>query len=153
MQQRPNRCANACVGGGNDLMPCSNDGQCPGGFCQVGSCRVNGADTDSCQEGFCPSGPNNGGCSVHEFKNCLTNNDCHVPACSFCDAGETCAFRPSQCFVNSGIERRGSAGPTDRTTVAAFCLPQTNNSTINITAGVAGPGAITQPTTLYNTGF
>jgi len=152
VQQRPNPCADACVDGTNDLMPCSNDTQCPGGFCQVGSCRPNMSDPDSCGEGFCPAGPSNGNCSITTYKQCLSNSECQA-GCPFCQPGETCLFTPSQCFVNSGIERCGMSGVPDRTTVAVFCLPKTNNSTINITAGVAGPGAITQPTTLYNTGL
>ncbi len=150
--QKPNRCNSACVGGSHDMLPCSTDASCPGGFCQAASCRVNPADTDSCQEGFCPAGPSDGACSVHAFKSCTRDADCQGASCPFCNAGETCMFSPAQCFVNSGIVRCGSPGVPDRVTASTFCIAATHASAVDGTAGLPGPGALTQPITTVDTG-
>lgn len=154
--QKPNGCNNACLGGANDSAPCTDDSECdpPNGFCHVADCRVNPSDTGSAQEGLCTTGPDDGRCSLHPFKGCITNTDCTPGGgCPFCSPGETCTPVRRQCFVNPTIVRQGFPGVPDRTTAATFCLSQTNQAAVNSVAGLSGPGAITNPTTVTNVGF
>lgn len=152
--QRPNGCDPACLGGPNDANPCSDDSECPGGgFCHIADCRLNLSDTDSSQEGLCTVGPFDGVCSTHTFKTCEIDSDCADPECAFCDLGETCVQVQRNCFVNPTISRSGTPGTPDRVSAAIFCIQGTSSSPVNGTAGLPGPGAITQPATTIETGF
>jgi hypothetical protein len=178
--EQPNACLAACRGGGNDLVPCSVDSECPGGFCQQASCRLNVADTDSVQEGYCPGGPVSGLCSFSTWKGCTTNDgcrllcvggpsaglqclvnsDCASPGtctggCQACkhDNSETCVFKNRECFVNEGIVRTGSPGVPERVSASQFCISATSSAAVNNTAGIPGPGALTQPAATEVTGF
>jgi hypothetical protein len=153
--QKPNSCNPACRGGANEGLLCGNDTDCPGGFCQNASCRPNMSDTDSFEEGVCPSGPSQGLCSVHYFKSCQSDAECAAPFCPTCDPGETCITSLRQCFVNSGIRRAGAPGVPDRTTAAIFCIAGIGGlgTSVSQTAGLPGPGAITTPTTTLTIGF
>ncbi len=151
--QQPNACNDACVGGANDMLPCGTDAQCPGGFCQAGSCRVNPADGDSVQEGFCPAGPTSGSCSITRYKACTSNGDCQGANCTFCQPGETCVTKFRECFVNGGIVRTGAPGVPNKTNATIFCIAPTLSAAINAVAGLPGPGAITNPATSIELGF
>jgi len=155
--QQPNQCDPACFGGTNDMAACSDDSECPGGFCHIGDCRVNPSDTDSSQEGLCTVGPSDGRCSVHPFRQCQDNSWCSpIPGpnyCPFCDSGETCIQTPRECFVSPTINRNGVAGTPDRVSAAIFCIAPTGNPAVDNTAGLPGPGAITQPATTIEVGF
>jgi hypothetical protein len=155
--QVPNACDHACRGGTNDAAPCADDSECPGGFCHDKDCRVNPSDTDSTQEGLCTVGPFDGNCSVHPFRGCQDDSWCSpVPGlnyCPFCDPGETCVQVQRQCFVNPTMTRSGSPGTPDRVSAAIFCIAGTNSGPVNATAGLPGPGAITQPATTIEVGF
>jgi hypothetical protein len=155
LQEQPNPCLAACRGGGNDMLPCSVDSECPGGFCQQASCRYNPADTDSVQEGICVAGPTFGTCSVTTIKSCSSDANCKRPVCGFCKADntETCILNNRNCFVNEGIVRTGTVGTPDRVVVSQFCITQTGASAVNSTAGLPGPGALTQPATTETTGL
>ena len=161
--QQPNACGAACVStGADDKNSCTSDAQCPTGFCHPADCRVDPSDTDSVQEGRCTVGPTDGRCSATRYKPCSLsgpnpNLECRPPSdggsCPFCQAGETCTAKRRECFVNSGIVRAGSPGVPDRTSAAIFCIAATGSSSINSVAGLAGPGALTQPVTVVETGF
>ena len=178
---KPNDCFAACRGGTSDYQACSADSQCPGGFCQPASCRaaagvcVSGTavgaacgadsdcagggqcgDDDSSDEGFCPAGPAQGLCSFTTPKGCTTNAECRPSgSCPFClaDDSEVCVFRKKDCFPNEGITRTGMPGVPDRVGVAIYCIPDAGNSAVNNTAGLPGPGALSQPATTEVTGF
>jgi hypothetical protein len=63
-------------------------------------------------------------------------------------------FSNRNCFVNTGITRQGVAGVPDRVSAATFCIAQLPLApSINTTAGLPGPGAITQPATTIEVGF
>lgn len=154
--QKPNGCDAACLGGAFDAQPCVDDSECdpPNGFCHVADCRVNPLDTGSAQEGICTTGPDDGRCSLHPFKGCVADSDCRPSgACDFCEESETCTPVRRQCFVNPTIVRQGSPGVPDRTTAANFCITKTSQPAVNSVAGLSGPGAITNPTTVTNVGF
>lgn len=157
--QQPNQCDPACFGGTNDAAPCTDDSECPGGgFCHTADCRLNLADTDSTQEGLCTTGPSDGTCSTHSFRQCQDDTWCSptpsANSCPFCDVGETCVQTPRQCFVNPTISRSGATpGVPDRVSAAIFCIAPTNNAAVDATAGLPGPGAITQPATTIEVGF
>lgn len=153
--QKPNGCFAACLGGANDAQPCTDDSECdpPNGFCHSGDCRVNPSDTGSAQEGLCSVSPPTKVCSAHPFLTCSDETFCRPPTCDFCEPDETCDLLPRQCFVNPTYVRQGFPGVPDRTTAATFCLTQTSAPAVNSVAGLSGPGAITNPTTVTNTGF
>jgi len=161
--QQPNACASACVStGADDANPCTTDAHCPTGFCHPADCRHDPSDMDSVQEGRCTVGPTDGYCSVTAFKACPLSGPspdlaCRPPSdggsCTFCQPGETCTTRRRQCFVNTGIIRAGAVGVPDRTSAAIFCIAATGAPAINTVAGLPGPGAITQPVTVVETGF
>ncbi len=132
------------VGGVSDASPCSDDTDCPGGFCHAGDCRVDPLDTDSTQEGVCTLSPTDRFCVATPIKGCLSDTDCQPSAaCPFCTPGDTCQIRPRACFVNSGIIRTGSPGTPDRDTAAIYCVPG-NGGAIDTSAGFPGPGALIQ---------
>ncbi|MCC6763829.1 MAG: hypothetical protein IT293_04120 [Deltaproteobacteria bacterium] len=153
--QKPNACLAACLGGANDGTPCSDDSECdpPNGFCHAADCRENPSDTDSAQEGLCSVSPVTKVCSAHPFIGCLDESFCRPPTCSYCEPDETCDLVARECFVNPTIVREGFPGVPDRTTAATFCITQTTAPAVNSVAGLSGPGAITNPTTVTNTGF
>jgi len=180
--QTPNDCLSACRGGSEDYQPCpGGDSDCPGGFCQSSSCRpaagvctggntIGAAcladtdcpgggtcgDTDSSGEGFCPGGPPIGLCSFTSWKGCTLDSECRPSgSCPQCksDNTETCAFKNKDCFVSEGYTRIGVPGVPDRTAVAHYCIPASSSSAVNNTAGLPGPGALEQPTTIVETGF
>jgi hypothetical protein len=149
----PNSCLAACLGGGNDAMPCDADSECPGGFCHRADCRLDPADTDSCQEGFCPAGPAAGRCSVSVYKGCLSDTECHPPTCPTCGAAETCQIANRACFLNGEIDRCGTLGVPDAVAAATFCIAQTGRAAIDSVTGLPGPGGLTQPLTTCVSGF
>jgi len=178
--EQPNECASACRGGTNDYLPCSADSQCPGGFCQSSACRpaagvcmggtvgvacladsdcgIGGTcgDDDSSGEGFCPAGPSIGLCSFTTWKGCTTDADCRRSgSCPEClsDDSETCVFKNRDCFVSEGYTRIGVPGVPEHTAVAHFCIPASSSAAVNATAGLPGPGALEQPTTIVETGL
>jgi hypothetical protein len=152
--EKPNSCFAACRGGADDMLPCGTDSDCPGGLCQEASCRLNPADTDSAEEGFCPAGPFILSCSTTVIQGCVGNAECHRPACPFClaDNSETCVAKAAECFLNEGIVRVGSAGVPDAVGAATFCVTKTNAPSVNTVSGLPGPGALTQPFTMETTG-
>jgi len=152
--QAPNDCQDACVGGPDDAAPCVDDSECGlPGFCHVKDCRPNPGDTDSAGEGQCTVGPGDGHCSTNAFVSCTSDLNCAAPNCTFCDPGETCQFKLRDCFTSPAIFRAGSAGIPDRTSAAIFCIRATTSAAVNNVAGLPGPGAITNPTTVIDTGF
>jgi len=151
--QKPNDCVAACVGGGNDASTCSGNTDCPGGFCHMADCRTNPSDPDGPNEGGCSAGPTDGVCSTHTFQSCSSNSECAAPVCPFCVSGETCVSSQRECFVNSGIIRVGTPEPTNPVTVATFCEAATSSLAVNSVAGLPGPGAIEQPSTITLTGL
>ena len=154
--QKPNDCSRACVvpgGAAPDAEPCLTDVDCPGGFCHPGDCRYNNLDNDSSQEGLCTVGPGNSHCSVHTFVACTANSGCQAPTCAFCDMGETCTTEIRQCFVNPTYTRTGAPGVPDRVSAATFCITATGSAAVDNVAGLPGPGAITNPTTVIDTGL
>jgi hypothetical protein len=164
--QRPNGCFDACYdpGGPSDMMPCVDDSECPTGFCRKGDCRPNPSDTDSFEEGQCSAGPTNGRCTIQNWKPCTSNSECHPKSlepggdpdgsCEFCDPSETCVQVPRQCFVSPTIRRQGMPGLPTRVSAAIFCISKTSTGiAVNSTAGLPGPGAITQPADTIESGF
>jgi hypothetical protein len=152
--QQPNACEPACLGGDDDGQPCADNADCTApGFCHPGDCRLNPFDTDSTQEGICTTGPSDGRCSVHPSQTCTSDAGCGGGLCPFCDSGETCVFSRRECFVNPTIMRAGMPGVPDRKSAAIFCISATTSAAVNATAGLSGPGAITQPMTTYEVGF
>lgn len=149
-KQKPNDCDAACVGGANDTASCTDDSECPTGFCHLADCRLSFGSGGN--DGGCTN-TNEGKCSVSQYRSCLADAACQSPACTDCEPGETCIITSKNCFVNSGIIRQGTAHPTDPVSAAIFCIAPTNQSSVDSTAGLPGPGALTQPATVVNTGF
>jgi hypothetical protein len=146
LHPRPNACDDACVGGGNDAAQCGVNSECPGGFCHPGDCREDlGAPPDlQPNEGGCTV-TFEGHCSVHAARGCGVDADCQSP--------ETCNITNKNCFLNSGIVRDGVEDPIDPVSASVFCIAATGDASVNATAGLPGPGALLQPTTVVDTGF
>jgi hypothetical protein len=155
--QKPNACNNACVGGANDAQPCTDNSECASpGFCHPADCRLNPADPDdglTPTEGQCTVGPGNSHCSTNTFVSCTSNAQCQAPLCKFCELGETCVTELRECFTNPTYSRIGEPGLPDRTSAAVFCIAATSSAAVNNVAGLPGPGAIRNPTTVIDTGF
>ncbi|HEY2386099.1 MAG TPA: hypothetical protein VGK30_03995 [Candidatus Binatia bacterium] len=159
VHQRPNGCDAACVGGGNDTTSCDADSECPGGFCHQGDCRP---DTGAPlilkpNEGACTA-TLEGHCSVSAFRTCNADADCQAPACTSCHPAETCNIQGKNCFVNSGttaagLIRTGISDPVNPVSASVFCIAQTNNGSVDATAGLPGPGALIQPESAADTGL
>jgi hypothetical protein len=47
----------------------------------------------------------------------------------------------------------GVPGVPERTAVAHFCIPASSSAVVNAIAGLPGPGALEQPTTIVETGL
>jgi hypothetical protein len=120
---------------------------------------VNGSDNDSFEEGICTVGPSDGRCSLQNWKPCEADKECHPSSsdpngtCEFCDPSETCIEVPRQCFVSPTIRRQGFPGLPTRVSAAIFCIAKTTAPAVNGTAGLPGPGAITQPADTVESGF
>jgi len=154
-KEAPNGCAAACVGGSNDAAACISDSECPSGFCHKGDCRQDLTAPASLQpnEGACTQ-TFESHCSTTAYKGCLVDADCTPGGgCPFCQAGETCLTLNKNCFINAGIKRQGVADPDNPKSVSNFCITSTSSSAVNGTAGLPGPGALFQPSTLVHTGF
>lgn len=154
VRQQPNGCDAACVGGGSDAAPCSFDSECPGGFCHLGDCRADPMAPPGFQpnEGGCTATVD-GRCSTSTYETCSSNADCAPPSCARCQANETCNIVPKNCYINSGITRSGVVSTTDPVLSAIFCIAGTGQSAVDSTAGLPGPGAIRQTSTVIDTGF
>lgn len=154
VQQKPNGCDAACVGGAGDAEPCIDNTDCPGGFCHNADCRPDPTAPPALQpnEGGCSANVA-GHCSINSYRECTTPADCAPPTCTECTGSQTCDFSPTNCFINSGINRCGVVDPTDPVTVAVFCIPPTNIGAVDGTSGLPGPGTLRQPLTIVDTGL
>ncbi len=154
-KESPNGCDPACVGGSNDKALCADDSECPGGFCHLGDCRRDLTAAPGLQpnEGACTQ-TFEGHCSTTFFKGCTNNSGCSpTGSCAFCQSGETCVLTKKNCFINSEIVRQGTADLTNPVSASLFCIASTVSGSVNATAGLPGPGALHQPTTVVDTGF
>jgi hypothetical protein len=154
VREQPNGCDAACVGGTNDAQPCTVDSECAGGFCHLADCRSDPSAPAALQpnEGGCTA-TIQGRCSYSTYQSCLADTDCAPPTCLRCKTSETCQFSPKDCYINSGIVRTGVASPTDPVLSAIFCIAGTGQSAVDATAGLPGPGAIRQTSSVIDTGF
>lgn len=153
-REQPNACDAACVGGSHDTEPCAVDSECTGGFCHDADCRVDPTALAAFQphEGGCTTSVE-GRCSHSSYQGCLSDADCKQPNCALCQANETCNVVPKNCFINSRITRSGVASTTNPVLSAIFCIAATGQSVVDSTAGLPGPGAIRQTSTVIDTGF
>jgi hypothetical protein len=129
-----------CNGGGRHGDYCALDKDCPGD----GICENPLSDEGACAQGtfnHC-DGPG------WEFVSCTptqvdTQAGCEAdnPGAGFCRADVT------HCFLNDGLAT-GGGDATNAFSVATFCIPASENSAINNTAGLPGPGRIRQPSTV-----
>jgi len=151
-QEKPNKCNPACIGGVDDGSPCVTGTDCDSGVCKPAECRLNPSDPNGPTEGTCPGGPAHGACSIETFRTCATDAECQPPACSTCAPGQTCIFENQQCFTDP-IVRTGIASTGISYDEAIFCIDKTTSSSVNITAGLPGPGAVRSPVTFFLTGL
>jgi len=151
-QEKPNKCNPACIGGGDDGEACVTGSDCESGVCKPAECRLNPSDPNGPTEGFCPAGPVTGTCSIERFRNCTTDANCQPPGCPSCAPGQTCIVEHQQCFTDP-IVRTGVASTGISYDEAVFCIDKTTSSSVNITAGLPGPGAVRSPVTFFLTGF
>jgi len=151
-QRRPNSCQPACVGGLDDQMPCSTASDCDSFICRPTECRPNQFDPNAPTEGTCPGGPVKGTCSIENFRGCSSDADCQQPGCPTCAPGQTCVFANQQCFTDP-IVRIGVASTGVSFDEAIFCIAATTSTSVNISAGLPGPGAVRSPVTFFVTGF
>jgi hypothetical protein len=182
VRQQPNQCQAACVGGANDAASCNDNSECPSGFCHLADCRIDGkrcvggannsavcTDDTECPGGSCtfriPSDallqPNEGGCTVTfeghcnptKYRTCSSDLEC-TPAggCALCTPSDFCNVAPKNCFLNSRITRTGVVSPTDPTSASVFCIAGTGTGSVDGTAGLPGPGALLQPTSVIDVG-
>lgn len=154
VREQPNGCDAACVGGLHDAESCTFDSECIGGFCHLADCRADPSAPPASQpnEGGCTATVE-GRCSFSSYQGCLSDADCSPANCALCKAGETCSVVAKDCYINSGITRSGVASQTDPVLSAIFCIAGTGQSAVDSTAGLPGPGAIRQTSTVVDTGF
>jgi hypothetical protein len=133
-QTQPSACNFACDGGGNDGMPCSNDGNCPGapaGACQP-LCRQ--AAGEAVGEGECVAGPFDQTCAGASEVGCSDTQPCPLGL-------GPCVTEVRRCYFDP-IVRVGTPGLGHVTSASTFCIPATSSPAVNNTAGLPGPGAI-----------
>jgi hypothetical protein len=149
---------NACIGGPDGGRPCAGGSDCPSGTCSP-RCFCSGQRQPNACEPACVGGSN-------DAAPCGADSDC--AGGGFCHPGD-CRLNPEdtdsaqegrcsvpagrECFVNSGIMRQGSAGIPQRTTAGVYCVPPTDSAAVNITFGLPGPAALTQPETTIEAGL
>ena len=129
---------------------CTTPADCGGGPCSVPGepTKPNACLSGTCThvgdgEGECATGPFGGTCSPQEtFRGCTAPSDCPFP-------GDTCVFGARPCFPAT-VTRRGTPGLPDGTWAGTFCIPPTGASSVNVTAGLPGLGALLLPYTIAN---
>ena len=147
-----------CAGGTCTDNPTTCDGTadaCPGGIC-LPLCSVS---QDDDEEGFCASGEvarcDGDG---HEFRKCTlydlgTQNSCEAGIDNVLGTVDdipgagTCRALPQPCFLPGVVTEGGDifnglGDPTNPRSSAWYCIGATTNSSINVTAGLGGPGRI-----------
>jgi hypothetical protein len=136
-------------------QPCTSNAECVG----FGTC-VRAADgrpmPNRCDDGVCSDlGAGEGQCNANlpdlscdgvvrangeGIISCQTNADCD-PAVIGVDAGACSLGKQRKCFLDP-IQATGSPDPSRPLGVATFCVAATSNSSINLVAGLPGPGRI-----------
>lgn len=159
--------------------PCRSDLECAAA--DAGSCTSDGGGTqpfpNSCTslvcedvgggEGLCKDGPDDSYCSAIVRADgggliaCSSNADCE-PQNIGVDGGECTLVERRACFLDP-IVSQGAPNPVVPLAAGTFCSPPTASSSVNIVAGLPGPGRLTlqtavslfcksDPTKLYTPG-
>lgn len=137
--------------------PCNEHSQCPSGETCTGDCdvaRLCGAGSDNVL-GNANDQPGGGICVVDKTACYITDveNTCTVlpgdPVGSGrfpCTLDTDCPDFPTRICDGpvAAAAGEGIPSPTNPQTVATFCIPRTNNSSVNTVAGLGGPGRLTQ---------
>ncbi len=157
--------AQRCLGGANVGHACSVASQCPGSSCgrrglltQANQCD-NGicspdANDPSPNDGVCASGPFDNFCSIETFRGCDTDADCQPPPagnCGTCKPNQICGGGFRNCFLDP-IVRTGSPGTQNAVLAATFCIPPTTSASVNGAGGLPGPGALSLPLRIFESG-
>jgi hypothetical protein len=136
---------------------CRSNADCPGGgtcealgtsaafpnSCAGGNC----SDTGDGIEGECTTGPDIPSCdgivraNGNGFIQCTNNSECALESIGS-DAGACTLLKRLDCFLDP-LNSQGVAHPTSPIGAAIFCIAKTSNSGINSTAGLPGPGRVT----------
>ena len=139
---------------------CASNADCglqPGGDCVVSTCtssglgvlpqpnKCNGGVCDDIGDGFngrCATGPDQGYCDGllridgRGIQSCGSNADCTNVNLGACTLSER-----QLCFLEP-IEAQGDPDPVYPVAGSVFCVPPTENSSINSVAGLPGPGRV-----------
>ena len=139
---------------------CTTNADCgmqPGGDCVVSTCtspglgvvpqpnKCNGGVCDDIGDGFngrCATGPDQGYCDGllridgRGIQSCGSNIDCTNVNAGACTLSER-----QLCFLEP-IEAQGDPDPEFPVAGSVFCVPPTENSSINAVAGLPGPGRV-----------
>ncbi len=154
-----------CIGGANAGVPCAATSECPSGSCgrpgqatapnqcDDTTCSPDSADPDP-NDGICNAGPFDTFCSTETFRGCSSDTDCTPPPggnCGTCKPNQTCTGAFRNCFLDP-IVRTGAPGTQNATLAATFCIAPTTSSSVNTVAGLPGPGALTLPIRVVESG-
>jgi hypothetical protein len=154
-----------CIGGANFGHACSVGSECASGSCgRAGQATApNQCDDVTCSpdaddpnpnDGVCEAGPFDRFCSIETFRGCANDTDCQPPPagnCGSCKPNQICTGDFRNCFLNP-IVRQGSPGTQNAVLAATFCIPPTTSSSVNSVGGLPGPGGISLPVRIFESG-
>lgn len=124
------------IGGGRQPQP---------NACDFGICDDIGGE-----QGLCADGPNSTSCDGlvradgTGLIGCSTNDDCSEQTLGQ-DAGDCTLEERRPCFLDP-IVSQGHAHPVVPLAAATYCSPATESDSVNIVAGLPGPGRLTLQT-------
>jgi hypothetical protein len=142
---------------GDQTIPCDRDAVCAAagaGTCSAAAATTqeNSCDGGACTalgggEGECTTGPDDHFCDAvlradgEGFVTCDDNADCTNSVCGTEDCGSCTLSKRRSCFPPA-VQATGLAEPSAPVTASTFCIPKTNNTGVNSTAGLPGPGKV-----------
>jgi len=128
--------AGTCTTFANGANPRRN--ACTGDFL----CADQGDGEGQCNQG--PDGKFCDGVTTAEgrgFVACNSNTDCSSSSCGSVPCGACTIVERRACFLDT-IAAAGVANPGAPITAGTFCIPATSNGGVNSTAGLPGPGRL-----------
>jgi hypothetical protein len=138
-----------CIQGSNLGQPCSNQSQCPGGFCVTAGAPIarNACIDGPCVptgdgRGECTDGPIDTRCEVTRHRYCTYDGDC--------PSGDRCVSEARRCSLDT-IALNGSPdqpldGVAHPTLVGGFCMSSARSAAVDTVAGFPGPVTYEWPT-------